>query len=145
MTARRRRNMLKPSVGPDLVNRMSFVLQRWQLLFAILAGWVGRLQQEENDYLRTTVQVLVERFDSKRILLNNDQRRRLAVKGKVLGRKRLQEIGGLFRPDTILRWYRELIARKWDFSDRKQKSPGRPPMTDEIRELVLQMARDNPT
>ena len=124
---------------------MSFVLQPWQLLFAILAGWVHRRQQEELAYSRTTIQVLIERFGSKRIVLTDDQRRRLAVKGKVLGRKRLQEIGGLFTPDTILRWHRELIARKWDYSERKQKQPGRPPVTDEVRQLVLKIARENPT
>ena len=124
---------------------MSFVLQPWQLLFAILAGWVHRRQQEELAYSRTTIQVLIERFGSKRIVLTDDQRRRLAVKGKVLGRKRLQEIGGLFTPDTILRWHRELIARKWDDSERKQKQPGRPPVTDEVRQLVLKIARENPT
>ena len=127
------------------VNHMSFVLQPWQLLFAILAGWVHRRQQEELEYNRTTIQVLVEKFGSKRILLNDDQRRRLAVKGNVLGRKRLQEVGGLFTPDTILRWHRELIARKWDYSDRRQKAPGQPPVTDEVRQLVLQMARENPS
>jgi putative transposase len=124
---------------------MSFVLQPWQLLFAILAGWVYRRQQEELEYSRTTIQVLIEKLGSKRILLNDDQRRRLAVKGKVLGYKRLQELGGLFTPDTILRWHRELIARKWDYSDRMQKQPGRPPVSDDIRQLVLRIARENPT
>ena len=124
---------------------MSFVLQPWQLLFAIMAGWVSRLQQEQIEYLRTTIQVLIELFGKKRIILSDDQRRRLAVKGKVLGRKRLEEIGGLFTPDTILRWHRELIARKWDYSDRRQTPLGRPPVTDEVRELVLKMARENPT
>jgi hypothetical protein len=114
---------------------MSFVLQPWQLLFAILSGWVNRLQQEEADFLRTMLRVVVESCGKKRILLNDDQRRRLAVKGKALGRKRLEEIGGLFTPDTILRWHRELIARKWDYSDRKQNSPGRPAVSDEIQSL----------
>ncbi len=54
----------------------------------------------------------------KHILLNDDQRRRLAVKRKILGRKRLQEFGTLFSLDTILRWHRMLVARKWDYSNR---------------------------
>ena len=58
--------------------------------------------------------MLKEKLGKKRILLSNDQRRRLAVKGKVLGRKRLEQIGTLFTPDTILRWHRFLVARKWD-------------------------------
>ena len=81
---------------------MSFVLQPWQLLFAILAGWVNQLQQQQIEYLRTTIQVLIERFGKKRIILSDDQRRRLAVKGKVLGRKRLEEIGGLFTPAGMI-------------------------------------------
>jgi putative transposase len=84
--------------------------------FVILAGWVNRQQQEVTEYLRSENQVLKEKLGKKRILLNDDQRRRLAVKGKALGRKLLGEIGTLFTPDTILRWHRMLVARKWDFS-----------------------------
>src|SRR6516165_7036168 len=77
---------------------MSFVLQPWQLLFAIMAGWVNRLQQDQIEYLRTTIQVLIELFGKKRIILSDDQRRRLAVKGKVLGRKRLEEMEACLLP-----------------------------------------------
>ena len=59
--------------------------------------------------------MLKEILGKKRILLSNDQRRRLAVKGKVLGRKRLEQTGTLFTPDTILRWHRFLVARKCDY------------------------------
>ena len=121
---------------------MSFILQPWQLLLMILAGWVHREQQERIEYLRTENQVLKEKFGKKRILLNDDQRRRLAVKGKILGRKRLQEIGTLFTPDTILRWHRTLVAQKWDYSQRR-KSVGRPCVEKEIVDLVLRFAREN--
>ena len=47
--------------------------------------------------------ILKEKLGTKRILLNNDQRRRLGVKGKILGRKLLEEFGTLFTPNTILR------------------------------------------
>jgi len=73
------------------------------MYFAILAGWINRHQQEVIEYLRTENQVLKEKLGKKRILLNDDQRRRLVVKGKVLGRKLLEEVGTLFTPDTILR------------------------------------------
>ncbi len=105
---------------------MQFVLQPWELAFAILASWINREQQESNDYLRTENQVLKEYIGKKRVLLTDDQRRRLAVKGRVLGRKRLEEVGTLFTPDTILRWHRKLVARKWDFSDRRHSTIGRP-------------------
>src|SRR5271167_194051 len=97
---------------------MGFVLQPWQLLLSILAGWITEEQQKRIEYLRTENGVLKEKLGKKRILLNDDQRRRLAVKGKVLGRKWLEEIGTLFTPDTILRWHRELVAQKWDHSDK---------------------------
>jgi hypothetical protein len=51
---------------------------------------------------------------NKRLLLSDDQRRRLAVKGKILGRKRLEDVGTLFTPDTVLRWHRMMVAKKWD-------------------------------
>jgi hypothetical protein len=67
----------------------------------------------------------------------------LALKGKALGRKLLGEIGTLITPDTILRWHRLLVAQKWNYSGRRRKQSGRPPLTDEIRILVLQLAKEN--
>ena len=60
----------------------------------ILAGWVNQQQQEVIEYLRTENQVLKEKLGKKRILLSDDQRRRLAVQGKIQGRQRLVDIGG---------------------------------------------------
>jgi len=124
---------------------MHFTLQPWQFYFVVLAGWVNRQQQQVIEYLRTENQVLKEKLGKKRILLNDDQRRRLAVKGKILGRKRLREVGTLFTPDTILRWHRVLIAKKWDYSQRRRKRAGRPPIPDELKQLVLRIAQENPS
>ena len=123
---------------------MNFVLQPWQLLLAILAGWSNRQQQDVIEYLRTENQILKEKLGKRRILLTDDQRRRLAVKGKVLGRKVLESVGTLFTPDTILRWHRLLVAHKWDFSDRLKKKPGRPPSPTNPA-LVVRLASENPT
>jgi hypothetical protein len=79
---------------------MSFLLQPWHLLLLSVAGWVNRQQQDAIAYLRTENQILRENLGKKRILLNDDQRRRMAVKGKVLGHKLLGEVGTLFTPDT---------------------------------------------
>lgn len=123
---------------------MSFVLHPWQLYVAIIAGWIQRRQQEAIECLRAENRVLRETHGSKRILLNDDQRRRLAVKGKILGRQRLKEIGTLFTPDTLLRWHRMLVAKKWDYSGRR-KTVGRPRVGQEIVDLVLRFARENLT
>jgi putative transposase len=78
--------MLGLSPKPHRVH-IHFVLQPWQLLLAILAGWVNRQQQDVIQYLRTENQIFKEKLGKRRILLSDDQRRRLACKGKVLGRK----------------------------------------------------------
>ena len=124
---------------------MDFILHPWQLYFLILAGWVNRQQQIVIEYLRTENQVLREKLGKKRILLNDDQRRRLAVKGKFLGRKMLEEVGTLFTPDTILRWHRQLVAQKWDYSERRTKRVGRPRVRQVIVDLVLRFAKENPS
>ena len=121
---------------------MNFVLQPWQLLLLILAGWINRKQQNVIDYLKTENEVLREKLGKKRILLNDDQRRRLAIKGKVLGRKVLMEVAAIVSPDTILPWHRQLVAQKWDYSDRR-RAVGRPRIGEEIGELVLRIAREN--
>ena len=71
------------------------------------------------------------------------QRRRLAAKARTLGRDGLKEIADLVTPDTLLRWYKELIARKYDGSQRR--GPGRPRVLETIRELVARMATENST
>ena len=123
---------------------MNFIQQPWQLFFLILAGWVNRQQQQVIEYLRTENQVLKEKLGKKRILLNDDQRRRLAVKAKVLGRKLMEEVGTLVTPDTLLRWHRLLVAQKWDHSDKRQ-SPGRPLTDEPIAKLIVKLAQENPT
>jgi putative transposase len=124
---------------------MSFIIRPWQIFLIGLSGWINRRQQHMIEYLITENLVLKEKFGKKRILLSDDQRRRLAVKGKILGRKRLLEIATIVTPDTILRWHRQLIAQKWDYSDRRRKRSGRPAVLEEVMQLVLQMARDNPS
>jgi hypothetical protein len=65
------------------------------------------------------------------------------VKGHVLGRRHLAGIAGIVTPDTILRWYRTLVAQKYDGS--KTRRPGRPTTKPDIAALVVRMATENPT
>jgi putative transposase len=68
----------------------------------------------------------------------------LAVKGKILGHKRLLDFATIVT-DTIMGWHRQLVAQKWNYSDRARKRPGRPPVAEEVTQLVLRMARENQT
>lgn len=113
----------------------------WHFLLACLAGWIHREQHQRLEYVQTELAVAREMLGSKRLRFTDDQRRRLAAKGKEVGRKGLLEIGSLVTPDTFRRWHRELIAQKWTF---ERKSPGRPPASQEIADLVVKLAQENP-
>ena len=115
-----------------------------QLLLATFAAWANRRQGsvianpvEEN-------RVLKEQLDSggRRLRFTDDQRRRLAAKGKPLGQKALRQIATIVTPETILAWHRSLIASKWKYSHHRT---GRPGVMREIRELTLRMAEENPS
>ena len=84
--------------------------------------------------------VLKQQLGRRRLRLTDAQRRRLAVRGKALGRRGLMEVASIVTLDTILRWHRRLVAEKWTHS---RKSPGRPRVMDEITDLVVRMAREN--
>jgi putative transposase len=107
------------------------------------AGWVNRQQQAVIDYLLEENRVLRAVHGTRRPRLTDDQRRRLAVKGQVLGRRRLADIAGIVTPDTILRWYRRLVAKRYD--DSNTRRPGRPSTKPDIAALVVRMATENPT
>src|SRR5262245_60017294 len=109
----------------------------------LLSGWVNRQQQAVIDYLLEENRILRAERGSRRLRLTDDQRRRLAVKGKALGRRRLGDIAGIVTPDTILRWYRRLVAP--EIRRREQGSAGRPRTKLEMAALVVRLAHENPT
>jgi transposase InsO family protein len=119
---------------------MATVLHPWQILVAAMAGWITRQQDAAVEYLREENRVLKEQLGRKRLKLTDDQRRRLAVLGKALGRRALADVASLVTPDTILRWHRQLVAEKWTH---KRRSPGRPRVMEIIADLVVRMAREN--
>jgi putative transposase len=82
-----------------------------RFLVLSMAGWVNSRQLEVIDFLQEENRVLREQLRGRRLRFTDDQRRRLAAKGRIVGRRRLGEFAGLVTPDTILRWYRELIAQ----------------------------------
>ena len=120
------------------------ILKPWTFLLVAVAGWMSREQQQVIDYLREENSILHERLGGKRILLSVEQKRRLASKGKVIGRELLRQVGTLFSPDTILKWHRMLVARKYDGSTKHRPGPA-PTKANMIRDLVLRMAEKNPS
>src|SRR5262249_4763752 len=89
--------------------------------------------QEENRVLR-------EQLGARRLRFTDDQRRRLAAKARILGRRLLREFATIVTPDTLLAWHRTLIAGQYDGSTRR--GPGRPPVMSEIRALIVRMATE---
>ena len=112
-----------------------------QFLAAWIGMWLGEHQARVIEYQRAENAALLERLGKHRLRLTDGERRRLAKLGKALGRKALQQVATIATPDTILRWYRELVAAKYDGS--KKRGPGRPKKAAEIVRLLLEMATRN--
>jgi putative transposase len=106
-----------------------------------VSGWMNQRQLQVIDYLREENRVLREQLAGRRLRLDDDQRRRLAVKAKALGRRVLAEIATIVTPETLLAWHRKLIAMKYDGTP--HRSPGRPRTAGEIEALVVRMAEEN--
>ena len=117
----------------------------WLTLATCLAYCIDKELYRAIDYLREQVRVLVEHQEKrdKRIRLSNSQRMRVAAKAKRLSRRMLEQCTELFTPDTIMRWFRELVAQKYDGSE-KRTSPGRPQIGQDIVNLVIQFKKENP-
>jgi putative transposase len=113
-----------------------------QFLLMCFAGWVNRNQQDVIDYLRVENQVLREHSGDRRRLFTDSQRRRLARAAKRVGRGGLFGIGPVVTPDTLLRWHRRLVVKKYDGS--AARGSGRPPTMWAIQELTVRMAVENP-
>jgi putative transposase len=115
-----------------------------QVLIVMIAGWIQRHQQQVITYLQEENRVLKAQLGGRRLCLTNTERRRLAALAHPLGRKRLTEVATIATPDTLLRWYKRLIAQKFDGSTRRTPL-GRPPVAEEVEWLAIQMAEENPT
>ncbi len=116
------------------------------ILLSMLAGWINRQQQEAINYLMEENKILKHEIlratGKRRIILNDRQRRRLAILGRKLGRKLLGEVCCSFSPDTLMMWHRKLVARKYDGSKNRCKG-GRPRISDYLKQLIIDMAKDN--
>src|SRR5215471_13397254 len=116
-------------------------LSPMRMLLVTLSGFVNRQQQHIIEYLVEENRVLKGQLTGRRLRLTEEQRRCLAAKGRRLGRRVLRQVATIVTPDTILRWHRQLIARKWTF---EPKRAGRPRIMHEISSLIVRMATENP-
>ena len=110
-------------------------------LLAYVTGMVNQRLLLQNEYLLTENRILRAHLPA-RLLLSDPERSTLAILGKRLGRQGLDPVASAAKPETILAWYRKLIAQKYDGS-KHRTYPGRPPVGREIVELVVRMAREN--
>ncbi len=115
----------------------------WKKLLAHVTGTVDEGLLLRYGFLACVNRVL-RSLARGRPRLNDSQRRPLAEIARKLGRKALQEISTIVTPDTLLRWHRRLIARKYDGS-KARTSPGHPRVSREIEDLVVTLARENRT
>jgi hypothetical protein len=96
-----------------------------------------------NEYLAAENKILRAQIKG-RILLSHADKKTLADIGYQLGRNALRDIANVAKPDTILGWYRKLVARKFDGSNLR-RYPGRPRIDPELEALVVQIANENPS
>ena len=113
-----------------------------QFLVLTFAGWGNRHQDDLIAYLREENRVLREHLGPRPLRLTDAQRRRLAVRGQKLGRRVLMQVAGIVTPDTILSWYRRLIAQTYDGSARRGR--GRPMPRRDVAARVVRMAVEHP-
>ena len=114
---------------------------KWARLFAYVTGLVNQKLLLQNEYLAAENRILRSRFPA-RMCLSDPERSTLAEIGKRLGRSALQHVASIAKPETILAWYRRLIARKFDGS-KHRALPGRPPTAPEVEALIVRFAREN--
>ena len=111
----------------------------------ILAHVTGLVNQHlllKNEYLVAENRILRSHLP-KRLRLSDEERSTPAEIGKRLGRKLLDQIALVAKPDTILAWYRRLVAKKFDGS-KARTYPGRPSVAPDVVKLVVQMAERIP-
>ena len=114
---------------------------KWARLLAYVTGLVNQKLLLQNEYLAAENRILRAHLPA-RLRLSDPQPSTLAEIGKRLGRTALQQVACVAKPETILAWYRRLIARKFDGS-KFRTSPGRPRIAPEVEALMVRFAREN--
>jgi transposase InsO family protein len=114
----------------------------WARALAYITGTVDQELLLRNEYLAAENRILRAQIKG-RLLLSDAEKATLAEIAHRLGRKALEELTAVAKPDTLLAWYRKLIANKFDGSSFR-KSWGRPRVDEETERFVVRMAKENP-
>jgi len=115
----------------------------WARLLAYVTGTVNQELLLRNEYLAAENRILRGQIKG-RLLLSDGEKVTLAEIAHRLGRMALEDVAATAKPDTILGWYRKLIANKFNGSRFRQRV-GRPRIAEEIERLVVRMAKENPS
>ena len=113
----------------------------WARILAYISGTVDQELLLRNEYLAAENRILKAQLKTP-LRLTDAERMTLAEIAHRLGRKALEDVANVVKPDTLLGWYRRLIARKFDGS-KSRRYPGRPRIDAEIEQLVVRMAKEN--
>jgi transposase InsO family protein len=113
----------------------------WARVLAYVTGTVDQELLARNEYLAAENRILKAQLKG-RLKLSDAERATLGEIGHRLGRKALAELATVARPDTILAWYRKLVASKFDGS-KARRGPGRPRIRREVEQLIVRMAEEN--
>ena len=113
----------------------------WARLLAYVTGLVNQELLLRNEYLVAENRILRAHLPA-RLRLSDPERSTLAEIAKRLGRKALNDIAHVAKPDTLLAWYRRSVAQKFDGSEHRSY-PGRPRPSPEVEALVVRFAREN--
>jgi hypothetical protein len=117
----------------------------WEQLLGWVSGKVDEQLRLKVEYLAAENRILRDQIPG-RLRLTDGQRITLATIGAKLGKAALEQIASIVTPETILGWHRKLVAQKFDTSNpRKAKAVGRPCIDSAVVDLVLRLARENPT
>ena len=114
----------------------------WARTLAYVTGTVDQELLARIEYLAAENRILKAQLKG-RLKLSDAERATLAEIGHRLGRKALAGVATVARPDTILAWYRKLVAHKFDGS-KARRGPGRPRISREVEQLIVRMAQENP-
>ena len=108
---------------------------------AMIGGHVDEELLLRNEYLAIENEILRKKVQGQ-VKLSQCERIRLATVGKKIGIKALRDVAMIVKPETILTWYRKLIASKFDSSKNRKKKVGRPLTDSELEALILQINKE---